>query len=196
MLFRSLGMENDFQVIIEATTVGEAIKQLSIQEIDIAIINLSIGQKEDGLEVVERAKAAGMTTKFLVFTSLIRSNDIERARTLGVEGYIHQDATKEDICYAINSIVRGKKYYLNRVIYEGDESQYQKVKSLLTDREYEVFKALGKGRTNSQIAEVLFITEATVKKHISSILAKLELANRTEAALYAARLWRRKEDWY
>ena len=193
-LILMLNMENEFQDIIEATTIEEAMKQLRIHKIDIAIINLSLGKRETGLSLVEKAKKEGFDTKFLIFTTLFRNEDMEKARALGVEGYIHQEATQEDICYAIKSIARGNLFYINRLEGEGNETSYSKIKMLLTDREYEIFKILGKGITNSQIAERLFITEATVKKHISSILAKLEMSHRTEAALYSAKLWRRSKD--
>lgn len=189
-----LSRDQEFEYIIEAASVEEAMKALRMQKIDIAIIDLSVGQGDDRLKLVEKAKEEGIATKFLIFTSLIRDEDVKKAKALGIEGCIRQDATKEDICYAIKNIARGNLFYMNGLKHEENELPYQKIKILLTDREYEVFKILGKGATNSQIADRLFITEATVKKHISSILAKLEMSHRTEAALYAAKLWRRKED--
>ncbi len=193
-LMTMLSIEDEFQEIIETTTIEEAMKQLRVQKIDIAIINLSLGKRENGLSLVEKAKSEGLGTKFLVFTTLFRNEDMEKARALGVEGYIHQEATKEDICYAIKSIARGNLFYINKLAGKVNETSYSKIKLLLTEREYEVFKILGKGITNRQIAEQLFITEATVKKHISSILIKLEMSHRTEAALFSAKLWRRSED--
>lgn len=189
-----LSKEEEFELIVETANVEEAMKNLRMQEIDIAIIDLSVDQRDERLKLVEKARREGIATKFLIFTSLIRDEDIKKARAIGIEGCLRQDATKEDICYAIKQIARGNSFYMNGLKSKEKEIPYQKIKLLLTDREYEIFKILGKGVTNTQIGEMLFITEATVKKHISSILAKLEMSHRTEAALYAAKLWRRKED--
>lgn len=185
-----LGCEDDFQEIEEAGNLEEGIKKLTISPPDIALIDVNLAGK-NGLDIIEQAKGRGIETKFVVLTSSSRKGDFLRAKELEVDGYILKDSNVEDIIYAIKSIARGRKFYDAQIAEQSKQDDRDKVLGSLTDREREVFIEIGKGLTNTQIAEKLFISENTVKKHISSLLGKLGLAHRTEVALYAAQLWRR-----
>jgi two-component system nitrate/nitrite response regulator NarL len=96
-----------------------------------------------------------------------------------------KEALPEEILYAIRIIGRGRKYYDPNVVRLMVEDNGGGFTEELTPREWDVLKALGRGLANRQIAKELYITEYTVKKHVSQILAKLGLKDRTQAALYA-----------
>ena len=178
-----LSSEEGITDIIEASNVKEALDKLSSHNPDIVIVDLRLG-KEDGLAVVIKGKNSGCTAKFIILTSSSSKEDFLRAQEAGIDGYILKEAFSEDIIYAFHVVARGKKFF------DPDMLQYQIEKTFvylfqLTPREKDVLIELGKGLSNSQIAKRLYISEHTVKKHISSILSKLGLNHRTEAALFA-----------
>lgn len=183
-LVLTLSYEDSIESIYEASNVGEAVKFLGTAKPDIAIVDLRLGD-EDGLEVVLRAKEKGIKAKFIVLTSSIRREDFERAKALGVDGYVLKEAYTEDVLYAFHTVQRGKKFF------DPDLMQYDQKKDSddqlqeLTRRERDVLMELSSGKSNVEIAETLFISEHTVKKHVSNILSKLQLTHRTQAALMA-----------
>ena len=176
----------------EASSLEEGKNILLVYPIDLVIMDVNINKK-NGIHLIKEVQEKGINPKFLILTHSKRKGDFAKAKELGVEGYILKSATITDISYAIDCVKRGKKYY-DTQLSEENNSERRKILSILTEREQEVFFQLGKGLTNTQIAEVLFISENTVKKHISSLLSKLGLTHRTEAAVYATKLWRREDD--
>lgn len=193
-LVGALALEEEFSEIEEAGSIEEALKILRISKPDIAIIDICLSHRENGLRIIEKSQAEHLMTKFVIFTSSSRKDDYNDAKRLDVSGYILKDSDIEDISYALKSVLKGKCFFDSSIEVSPVRDIHKEVREALTDREYEVLRALGKGLTNQQIAQKLFITENTVKKHISSLLAKLQLAHRTEAALYATKLWRREDD--
>lgn len=183
-IISALSFEQGIEEISEASNVEEAMSLLSGKKPEITVIDLALG-KEDGLEIVGRARKCDSKSKFVVLTSSSRREDFERAQDVGVDGYILKDAFTEDIVYAFKVISRGKKFFDPSIMQykfgRGERSSLDE----LTERETDVFKELGKGLSNQEIAKNLYISEHTVKKHVSSILSKLGLSRRTEAALLA-----------
>lgn len=103
---------------------------------------------------------------------------------MDVDGYVLKDAFGEDILYAINVVLRDKKF-IDPEILKYEIKEKDKSLDSLTPREQDVLKELGKGLSNQEIADALFISQYTVKKHITNIFSKLDLTHRTQAALYA-----------
>lgn len=168
--------------IQEATNIAETMQRLIKYKPDIAIVDLNLGN-EDGVDIIIEAKKCKISTKFIILTSSLKRDDYERSVRMEVDGYLLKDAFAEDILYAVNLVFRGKKYI---------DPEFLKMKSKyiqdglneLTQREKDVLVELSKGLSNIQIGERLYISESTVKKHVSSILSKLQLKHRTEAALF------------
>ena len=185
--------EDGIATIKEAKNMEEAKKLITIEHPDITIVDINLGDR-NGLDLIEDVSHKTSVTKFIVLTSSSRKSDFIRAKALNVDGYILKDSDIEDIVYAIKSIGRGRKFYDAHITEKKEISERSKVLESLTDREKEIFLEIGRGLTNSEIAEKLYITENTVKKHISSLRSKLGIKRRTEIALYATRLWRRKEE--
>lgn len=178
----ALSYEDDIDTILEASNICEAINLINYKKPDIAIVDLNLC-KEDGLEIIKTAKNKGTNTKFIILTSSLKKEDFIRSSEAGVDGYILKDAFAEDIMYAIHVVLRGKKFIDPEITKYQVESISDNGFSELTHREYEVLVELGKGLSNYEISKELFISENTVKKHVSSILLKLQLTHRTQVAL-------------
>lgn len=179
----ALSFEENIEKILEASNIEEAMKLIQDEAPTLAIVDLYLGG-QDGLEIVSNSKKIGAKIKFVILTSSIKKNDFMRAQEAGVDGYVLKEAFAEDILYALHVVLRGKQYVDPEVM------QYQAVTSMgnnslddLTPRESDVLIELGKGLSNYEIAKKLFISENTVKKHVSNVLSKLQLSHRTQAAL-------------
>lgn len=153
---------------------------------DMVLVDLRL-PGESGLEVIRNLRRQGATAKFVVLTSSAAVNEVREALEMGVDGYVLKEALPDELLDALRRIGLGRKHYDPKAMEglvqakTGDET----LLAQLTEREREVLLQLASGLSNRQIAEKLFITENTVKKHISSILVKLQLTDRTQAALFA-----------
>jgi len=176
-----LSFEENVEEIKEASNIEESMKVLSQYNADIMIVDLKLG-REDGLQVVNLARKKNNKTKFIILTSSSRKDDFIRAQEAAVDGYILKEAFTEDIMYALHIVERGKKYFDPEMLqYAASEEDELKE---LTPREKDVLSELSRGLSNIQIAQSLYISENTVKKHISSIFSKLGLSHRLELAVY------------
>lgn len=175
--------ETNIEITGEAGSVEEAWELIKQKKPDLLLVDLKlVGQS--GLELIKIAKTGGAECKFIVLTSSCDKIDFKKATDLGVDGYILKDALPEEILSAVRFVSKGRKYYdpgLMELIMQADEDQELKD---LSEREMDVLKLLGKGQSNRQIAQNLYVSEYTVKKHVSQILSKLGLEDRTKAALY------------
>ncbi len=181
-IISTLSFEEKIEEIKEASNIAEAMNIIGIYRPEIVIVDLRLG-KESGLDLISQAKSKKYTSKFMVLTSSIQREDFEKAKEIGVDGYILKEAFAEDILYAFHVVARGKKFIDPELM--GYETEEEKdTLSGLTPREKDVLNELGKGLSNLDIAKKLFISEHTVKKHVSNILSKLELSHRTQAALF------------
>ncbi len=183
-----LALEENVTKIYEASNISEAMKELSKNPVDFVIIDLKLGD-EDGLEIVAKAKLNNFKSKLIILTSSIQKEDFLRAKKIGVDGYVLKKANIEDILYAFHVILRGKKFYDSEILEYKTRYENSQVDELTT-RELDVFMALGEGLDNNEIAHRLYISQNTVKKHISNIMAKLEYEHRTQVAILASNMKR------
>ena len=178
-----LNMDSSKNVYYESSSVNDALDILRKVYIDIAFVDLQLG-KESGFDFIREAKELDKNVKIVVVTSSTRQSDMEIAQELGVDGYIIKDALAEDIIYAMRVIRRNQKFITPIFMNTLEKNEWAGYDTL-TKREQEVFDLLKAGKTNAQISEDLYISQATTKKHVSNILAKLNLKHRVEVALYA-----------
>lgn len=174
-------------VLGEAANTKEAHLLLEQSTPDVVLVDLNLGS-ENGLDMIQEVRRAGHMCKFMILTSSITRSELLLAQSQQIEGICLKEAFPEDLLYAIEVVARGRKYYdpdLMSSLMDDAGAKDEQVMSDLTPKELEVLLALGKGRSNKEIANELFITEFTVKKHVSQVLAKLDLTDRTQAALYA-----------
>jgi two-component system, NarL family, nitrate/nitrite response regulator NarL len=185
-LISLFSFEEDLSCIGEAATNEEAFHVIIEKKPDIILVDLRLGN-ESGFDLVEKvASKKEAKSKFIVLTSSAHLADFQKAKDVGAHGYILKEALPEELLFAIRLVSSGRKYYdpgiMELVMGDSEEDDYI---SSLTPKEMEVLKELGSGLSNREIASKLFISENTVKKHVSQILDKLQLSDRTQAALFA-----------
>lgn len=145
-------------------------------------------KRESGFSFVRWLREQGKPVKVMLIASDLKNHDFEQARELGIEGCVQKDAFLDEILYGLKVVERGGRFYSSGLIESMEEEEQEKKKlGGLTGRELEVLKLLSRGYSNAKIGQKLFISEGTVKKHITSILGKLCLENRVEAVLFASR---------
>jgi two-component system nitrate/nitrite response regulator NarL len=153
---------------------------------DMALVDLRL-PGESGIEIIRRLRQLAPDCRFVLLTTYAEPDDVRRAMEAGVDGYILKEALPEEMTAALRLVGRGRPYFdptvMQMMLQQPKKGEDQI--SDLTERELEVLRALTHGLSNREIAGTLYVTEHTVKKHISSILSKLELKDRTQAALYA-----------
>lgn len=180
-----LSLEKDIEIIGEASNIKEALEKINKQQPDLALVDIRLGD-EYGLDIIEESNNSNIDCKFIVLTSSADEQDFRKAEEVGVQGYVLKEALPEELIYAVRLVSRGRKYYDPMNMDEMMKvNSHEDLIEELTLRERDVLIALGQGLCNKDIAKKLFISEYTVKKHVGQILAKLELADRTQAALYA-----------
>lgn len=182
----------DFTVVAEAAS-GEAAVRLASEHIpDVVLMDL-VMPGMDGVEATRQIKAVSPRTQIVVLTSYHQDEHIFPALRAGAISYVLKDVKMDELADAVRRAAQGEATLhprvAARVIQEIHGAKHEKLNPFteLTNREIEVLKLIANGLTNSLIAERLVISENTVKGHVSNILSKLHLADRTQAAVYA---WR------
>jgi NarL family two-component system response regulator LiaR len=179
------------EVVGEASDGREAVEQAESLRPDVILMDL-VMPEVDGIAAIRQITADQPGARILVLTSFAANDKVFPAIKAGALGYLLKDSDPEDLLAAIESVYRGEPS-LSPVIAQKVLSELKQPSDRpptpdpLTDREVEVIQLVAKGLSNRDIAERLVVTEATVRAHVSSILSKLHLANRTQAALYALR---------
>ncbi len=172
------------EVVLQAGNITEAKALVKDNDITIAFIDIHLG-KESGLNFLEWIVKESPMTKTFMITSSSKKSDFFAAKTLGVDSYLLKDAFIDDIVYGLKVVEQGRKFYSADLIENLEEQPSDELLLQLTKREIEILFLLKQGYSNAKIGENLHIAEGTVKKHVSNILGKLNLANRVEIMLFA-----------
>lgn len=189
-----LGEYDDLQVVDEAVTGVQAVEKTRALQPDILLLDLIMPQM-GGVEVLEALAAEQLPTKVIVLTGADDDELLARCIQSGAMGYLLKDAASNQLVDAIRAVASGGCWLppgLTEKLFRGmakkplgDDAAKL---SLLTAREVEVFKLLGEAKSNSQIADMLFISEHTVKVHVGRVLEKLGISSRSEAVKFAIRV--------
>jgi NarL family two-component system response regulator LiaR len=183
--------EPGMQILGEAKNGIEAVEMAHALQPDVILMDLLMPGK-DGIEAIKEIKADNPEAHILVLTSFSEDEKVYTAIKAGAIGYLMKDSLPEEILTAIREVHRCemsmKSSIADKLMRELQHpSELPPTEEPLTEREGEVLKLVAQGLPNGEIAEKLVVSERTVRTHVSNILGKLHLANRTQAALYALR---------
>lgn len=184
-----LESDSTISVVGEANNGKECLEQIDQLLPDILILDL-VMPVMDGYEVLERLRNRGSLVRILILTARSETDRLLRAIDLGAKGYLVKDSKSEDLFTAIRVLMKNGEYIqpslvpaLNSKLLSRDMDR-DKI-ALLTKRELEVLILVANGMFNKEIATTLHISERTVKNHISNIFRKIEVSDRTQAAVFA-----------
>lgn len=183
--------EPEMELVDEAADGIEAVLKARACHPDVILLDM-VMPRLDGLGAIKQIKQENPAARILVLTSFAEDDKLFPAIKSGALGYLLKDSSPEQLLQAIRDVHAGKSSLdpavaLKLIRELNRPSDLPLSPDPLSERELEVLKLVARGLTNQEIAETLIIGERTVGNHISSILSKLHLANRTQAALYALR---------
>lgn len=175
----------------EATNGLEAVAEARTKQPDVILLDLVMPEM-DGVQAIHEIKKENPDARILILTSFSEDDKVFPAIKAGALGYLLKDSSPQELSQAINDVYQGKPSLHATIALKvmrelNQPSDLPPTKDPLTEREVEVLRLVARGLTNSEIAEKLNISEMTVGTHVSNLLGKLHLANRTQAALYALR---------
>ena len=185
-----LSLQEDIEVVGEASEGGEAVELASALAPDVLLLDLKL-PGVDGLAALADLRDRGVTSKVLVLTSVTDPASVMVAMRAGAAGFLYKDVDPDALVRAVRSVHDGHTVLAPEaaaaLLRSPGRAGAVAGLDALTAREREVLAQLAEGRSNRQIARLLQMSEKTVKTHVSSVLAKLGVADRTQAALYAVR---------
>ena len=185
-------LEKDIKVIALAGDGEEAILKAQQLKPDITLLDINM-PNINGIQTLRRLKDMDNTIKVIMLTFHEDREYLFETINLGANGYVLKDAESESLIKAIRDVYKGESYIYPTLATElvkefnrrGEKDEQKTNSSSLTKREYEVLTLIAEGFNNREIANHLFISEKTVKNHVSNIFKKINVNDRTQAAIYA-----------
>jgi len=185
-----LGLQPDIEVVGEASDGREALAKVRETLPDIVLMDL-VMPNLDGVEATRQVTALSPSTRVIVLTSFSEDEKVFASIKAGAQGYLMKDVLPQDLVRAIRTVHRGEAQLdpeiARKLMQEFTNPQPTAPKHDLTEREMDVLRLIAQGKSNKEISEDLVLSEKTVKTHVSNILQKLHLSDRTQAAVYALR---------
>lgn len=186
-----LELETDIDVIAQAEDGEEAIEKAVKYNPDVILLDINM-PKMNGIDVLRRLKDLGVKSNVIMLTIHEDREYLRETIKIGANGYVLKDSDADSLIKAIRDVNNGKTYIqpsiasllVNDIGRVEENSDFQRIESL-TKREYEVLILIAEGLNNKDIADKLYISEKTVKNHVSSIFKKLDVNDRIQAAIFA-----------
>jgi NarL family two-component system response regulator LiaR len=184
-----LSFQSDMKVVGEAEDGERAVEIARQTKPDVVLLDMRM-PKMNGLEAIPKLKEVSPNSRILVLTSFAESDLVYQTIRAGALGFLLKDARRDQLLQSIRDVANGQASIqptiAMKVIHEIEHpAELMYTADPLTPREHETLKLIARGLSNQEIAATMVVHERTVAKYVSSILEKLHLANRTQAALYA-----------
>ncbi len=188
-----LDAEEDLEVVGEAGSAEDALRRIRQDPPDVAVVDVNLPDSS-GVEVCREVRASHPDVAVLILTAFADDEALFNSILAGAAGYVLKQIRGNDLARAVRDVAAGKSLIdpsvhdrvLRRLRGEsGDEDT--RLLASLTDQEHRILDKIAEGKTNRQIADEVFLAEKTVKNYVSTILSKLGMARRTEAAAFAVR---------
>ncbi|MET7683005.1 response regulator transcription factor [Streptomyces sp. NPDC005423] len=185
-----LEVQDDIEVVGEAADGAEGVDRAEELKPDVVLMDVRM-PGTDGIEALRRLRALDNPARVLIVTSFTEQRTVIPALRAGAAGYVYKDVDPDALAGAIRSVHAGhillQPEAAHALLSQEETRSGQGRGGSLTEREREVLGLIADGRSNREIARALVLSEKTVKTHVSNILMKLDLADRTQAALWAVR---------
>jgi DNA-binding NarL/FixJ family response regulator len=185
-----LEVQDDIEVVGEAADGAEGVARAEELRPDIVLMDIKMPGM-DGIDALRRLRELGNPARVLIVTSFTEQRTVVPALRAGAAGYVYKDVDPDALAGAIRSVHAGhvllQPEVADALLAREEAGGGQGRGGSLTEREREVLGLIADGRSNREIARALVLSEKTVKTHVSNILMKLDLADRTQAALWAVR---------
>ncbi|MDX3851452.1 response regulator transcription factor [Streptomyces sp. AK02-01A] len=185
-----LEIQDDIEVVGEASDGAEGVARAEELLPDVVLMDIKM-PGTDGIEALRKLRELDNPARVLIVTSFTEQRTVVPALRAGASGYVYKDVDPEALAGAIRSVHAGHVLLQSEVagalLAQDDPSGGHGRGTSLTEREREVLVLIADGRSNREIARALVLSEKTVKTHVSNILMKLDLSDRTQAALWAVR---------
>ncbi|ARQ07652.1 DNA-binding response regulator, NarL/FixJ family, contains REC and HTH domains [Macrococcoides canis] len=181
-----LSMQEGIEIVGEASNGKEGIEKTLQLKPDVVLMDMVMNEM-DGIEATAQIKSQMPHVKVVMLTSFIEDKEVYGALDAGVDSYILKTSSAEEIRDAIIKTYQGESVFEKEVMMKMRARMNQKAElhDMLTEREKEILLLIAKGYSNQEIADASHITIKTVKTHVSNILSKLEVQDRTQAVIYA-----------
>ncbi|MGG4492190.1 response regulator [Metabacillus idriensis] len=187
-----LSTQKDIEIVGEAENGAEAVNMVRTLMPDVILMDLSMPIM-NGVDATKEIRTFNEQIKIIILTSYADQDHVIPAIQAGASGYQLKDVEPDELVHTVREVLKGESklhpkvtsHVMSHLMQRNQKDE--KLLTPLTNRENDVLKEIAKGKSNKEIAASLYITEKTVKTHVSNILSKLSLADRTQAALYAVR---------
>jgi two-component system nitrate/nitrite response regulator NarP len=178
-----VSFESDFNVICEASNGTEALALAHQYDLDLILLDLNM-KGLSGLNTLQALREEEITAKIVILTVSDSPADIDALVKAGADGYLLKDSEPEELIDQLHAALSGKVVYSDIVSQHiRDRAENPSLLDSLTERELEILSKVALGYRNKKIADVLFISESTVKVHMKSLLKKLQVKSRTAATI-------------
>lgn len=188
-----LSLQPDMEVVGEAEDGLQAVQLARKSKPDVVLLDM-VMPRQDGITTIPKLKEVSPSTRILVLSSFAESNLVYQAIKIGALGYMLKDTPRAELLQAVRDVSKGQASLhpsiAMKVINDFSspaDTQGRQITENLTRRELETLRLIARGLSNQEIAMTLVVHERTIAKYVSSVLNKLHVTNRTQAALYAIR---------
>jgi DNA-binding NarL/FixJ family response regulator len=182
-----LSLSGKTEILWQAANGAEALDKMQSTQVDILLADIRMPVM-DGITLVQTLRELGIATPVMMLTTFDDSELFARSLAVGANGFLLKDVSLEKLIHSIESLVAGGFITDNAMLKKWQQEKSRPTSVQLTERELQILRLLVGGMSNKEIVRAVFLAEGTVRNHVSTILAKLECRDRTQAVLKAMEL--------